>query len=245
MANKVMNKYEFAKHARYIAEHPKTCYMLGAFGHFTNTTNISYEVARRDVNNKPYEQAALNIKDKGFMFDCCGLIKGILWGWNEFPGEYGGARYASNGVPDISADTFITYTDASTDFTNIDVGEIVWMKGHVGIYVGDGYVAEATPRWEISPRGVKLTVCQNISTAGGWGRKWTKHGKLPWVDYDVQKESDDMYHNLNEVPDYAKEAIKWYIDNGYLAGVAPDDLALSQDMTRVLTILYRVMKKEN
>lgn len=71
---KVMTKYEFAKRAKNIAENVITSYMLGSFGHFTNTTNISWEVGRSDVNNKPYEQDALAIKDRGWMFDCCGLI---------------------------------------------------------------------------------------------------------------------------------------------------------------------------
>lgn len=246
MANKVMTNIEFANHAKYIAESVKTCYMLGAFGHFANTTNISREVSRTDVNNHPYEQSAVSIKDKGFLFDCCGLIKGILWNWQEFPSLYGGANYASNGVPDIGADTFIIKCDdVSSDFSNIEVGEAVWMKGHIGIYVGDGMVAEATPRWEIAPHGVKLTVCQNISTKGGWGRKWTKHGKLPWVEYLNQKEEIDMvYRTIDEIPTWAKEAIQYFIDNGSLAGVAKDNLGLSMDMIRILTVLYRNIAKE-
>lgn len=41
-------------------------------------------------------------------FDCVNLTKGILWGWNGNKNAYyGGARYASNSVPDVSADGMI------------------------------------------------------------------------------------------------------------------------------------------
>lgn len=116
------------------------------------------------------------------------------------------------------------------------------MSGHVGIYVGDGMVAESTPRWEGQPHGVKLTVCHNVSNkAGVRGRKWTKHGKLPWVDY-TEKVSDIT--NLDDVPDYAKEAISYFVEKGYLKGVADNDLGLNLDMVRILTVCYRVLKGE-
>jgi hypothetical protein len=86
--------------------------------------------------------------------------------------------YASNGVPDISADAMITKcTGVSTDFTSISVGEFLWMKGHCGIYIGDGLVIESTPKWN---NGVQITAIGK--------RAWTKHGKLPYVRYDAEEE---------------------------------------------------------
>jgi hypothetical protein len=120
-----------------------------------------------------------------FGFDCCGLIKGILWGWSGDKSKtYGGATYKSNGVPDDSADTIITKcTDVSTDFTKIEVGEAVWKKGHIGVYIGDGLAIESTPAWK---NGVQITAC-NCSKSGYNRRNWTKHGKLPYVEYTAEE----------------------------------------------------------
>lgn len=107
-------------------------------------------------------------------WDCSGLLKGILWGYPN------NGKYASNGVLDQNADTIISKcSGVSTDFSNIVPGEIVWIKGHMGIYIGNGKVVEATPKWN---DGVQITTCANI-TSSSKNRKWTKHGKSPYIDY--------------------------------------------------------------
>lgn len=107
-------------------------------------------------------------------FDCIGLIKAVLWGWNGDESKvYGGAVYASNGVPDLSADAMIgRCADVSTNFSSIAVGEFLWMKGHCGVYIGNGKVVESSPKWA---NGVQVTALT--------ARNWLKHGKLPWVEY--------------------------------------------------------------
>lgn len=120
-----------------------------------------------------------------------GLIKGILWGWDgDLSRTYGGAGYACNGVPDYDAKKMIDCCrEVSTDFSDIVPGEAVWMDGHIGVYVGEGLVVEATPKWR---GGVQRSTLANTAgsktlpgTAGA--RTWTKHGKLPWVDYAAQE----------------------------------------------------------
>ena len=110
-------------------------------------------------------------------FDCIGLIKGVLWGWEGDESKvYGGAIYANN-VPDASADAMIgKCTDVSSDMGNIAVGEFLWMKGHCGVYVGNSKVVESTPSWA---NGVQITALT--------ARKWLKHGKLPWVEYSIEE----------------------------------------------------------
>lgn len=96
---------------------------------------------------------------------------------------YGGAGYAINGVPDIGADTMITKcTGVSTSgWANMVIGEAVWMSGHIGIYIGDGLAVECSPKWE---NKVQITAVGNIGSKPGYNtRRWTKHGKLPYVDY--------------------------------------------------------------
>lgn len=62
------------------------------------------------------------------------------------------------------------------------------------------------------------------------------------------KDGDDdemkvLYNTYDEVPTYYQEAIKYFTDNGYLKGDGNGALGLSEDMCRILTVMYRVMKK--
>jgi hypothetical protein len=108
-----------------------------------------------------------------------------LWGWQGTQEKNGGAAYGSNGVPDQNANTIIDgCLDVSTDFTAIQIGEAVWLPGHIGIYVGDGLVVECTPKWA---DGVQVTAC-NAPKAGYPVRTWKKHGKLPYLSYGEKAE---------------------------------------------------------
>ncbi len=266
----MMTADEFCKRAVGIVKNYKTCYCLGGFGHFCNDKNIKRELSRTDVNNKPYEQGMRSIENKGFIFDCVGLIKGILWGWHgDSSFVYGGAVYISNDVPDVGANGMIKRcNNVSTDFSNIQKGEVVWLEGHIGIYVGEvdgvpGCVVECTPRWNIAPHGVKISGIKSLGYTGSYSRTWTKHGFLPFVDYtektepkeepkeEPKKETEEkgeielLYHTIDDVPDWGKEAVKWFVDKGYIAGVGGGDLSLTNDLLRTLVVLYRVLQNNN
>ena len=75
----------------------------------------------------------------------------------------------------------INKCNPSKNFDDIIPGEVVWLEGHVGVYIGDGKVIESTPIWK---NGVQITDCWNVQTTNGNGRLWIKHGKLPWVVYE-------------------------------------------------------------
>ena len=180
-----MNNTELVKKAKNIAENYKTAYVWGAFGLVANAANMQRMINQYSKNNN-YLEKARQIYGNGYFFDCVGLIKGILWGWcGNAAKTYGGATYTANGVPDVSADQMITYCkDVSTDFKNIEIGEVVWLSGHISIYIGGGKVVEATPAWS---GGVQIS---DISTSGkrtknGVGTAvWKKHGKLPYITYE-------------------------------------------------------------
>ena len=71
----------------------------------------------------------------------------------------------------------------STDFSRIVPGEAVWLKGHIGVYIGGGKVIECSPAFK---NCVQVTACLNIGAISGLnGRRWTKHGKLPYITYDT------------------------------------------------------------
>lgn len=195
MTAKNMTAKQLATLATNIAKNQKTLYVMGCFGAPLNAKNKARYTTNHSYNKQPTRKAMINdATDDAFGFDCCGLIKGILWGWNGATGKtYGGAAYLSNGVPDISADAIIAVCkDVSTDFTNIEVGEAVWVSGHIGIYIGDGLVVESSPKWK---NCVQLTAC-NRSKNGYNRRNWTKHGKLPYVTYDdtAEPKVGDVVH---------------------------------------------------
>lgn len=129
---------------------------------------------------------------KSWNFDCVILVKAILWGWCENKNHaHGGAKYLSNGVKDDNADGIINRcSNVSTNFTNLTPGELLWMKGHCGIYIGNGEVIECTAAWE------KKVLYSKIDSKGRRIRNgiqvgsWKKHGKLNYIDYadEVKKE---------------------------------------------------------
>ncbi len=140
-----------------------------------------------------------NHNEDTWYFDCVCLIKGILWGWNgDFSKKRGGAVYKSNNVPDIGADTIINKcTNISSDFSKIEKGELVWLKGHVGIYVGNGEVIEATAAWTNNVLKSQIAKDGTRSRNGKKVYKWLKHGYLPYVNYENRNQIQNNQINNN------------------------------------------------
>lgn len=166
-------------------EAKKTVYALGMFG--MPITSSSIDSKTKQLTGWYTEKKKAELKrliGKGYFgFDCVCLIKAVLWGWNgNLNDTYGGAKYNSNGVPDCGSENILNYcSNVSTDFSKIEAGEVVWMPGHVGVYIGNGQVIECSPKWE---NAVQYTSLGNIPKYKlGNYRVWTKHGKMPWIDY--------------------------------------------------------------
>lgn len=174
---------DLATACKNVASNYKTLYVMGCFGAPMTASNKERYINHHSYNQKAARKKLINAASADtFGFDCVCLIKGLLWGWDGDKGHiYGGAEYGTNGVPDVSADGIIGLCkDVSTDFSKIQVGELLWMKGHVGIYIGNGQAVECTPSWK---NCVQVTTVKNIKS--GTGHKWTKHGKLPYVSYET------------------------------------------------------------
>lgn len=173
-----MNNIELKNKLLDIANNYKTVYAYGMWGQVI--TNSIIDAKAKQKSTKWWYTAARIKKLKAlvgkgyFGFDCVCLIKSILWGWSGSTSKpNGGATYESNGVPDTNADGMIAKcTNVSTDFSTIEIGEAVWLKGHIGIYIGDGLVVECTPAWKNNVQITKLSQ-----------RNWVKHGKLPYIIY--------------------------------------------------------------
>lgn len=161
----------------------KTLYVMGCFGAPMNERNQARYIRSYAYNSQSDRaEKILAATDDTFGFDCVCLIKGLLWGWSGDADQvYGGAAYKSNGVPDIGTEAIITAcSHVSEDFSQLREGELLWMPGHVGIYIGDGLAVESTPIWA---DGVQITAC-NADKQGYPRRDWKKHGRLPYVSYE-------------------------------------------------------------
>ena len=70
--------------------------------------NDFLNIAKRIANDTPtrYQLGGLGEHDGiYFLFDCAGLIKSIIYGFNFDYSQYrGGAIYESNGLPDVGSD---------------------------------------------------------------------------------------------------------------------------------------------
>lgn len=207
----------------------KTLYVMGCFGAPMTEGNKERYKNNHSYNRQAARRAMIDAADADtFGFDCVNLIKGILWGWTGDKSKtYGGAKYASNGVPDVGADKMITLCKSVATFYDrpVEPGEFVWMTGHCGVYVGDGYVIESSPKWANGVQKTKL-----------YARNWKKHGYLPWVDYK------EVNTNMDNTPsDWAKEACAWAVKEGIFAGNTSGNMMWHSPVTReqLAVILYR------
>ena len=109
--------------------------------------------------------------------DCVGLVKGYCW----FDPEAQSIGYAVNGMPDIATEQMIEWCDekGSMDTMPEIPGLLLWMDGHVGIYIGDGYAIEAM--------GTRYGVVKTQVA----GRGWQKWGKIPSIEYIDEAEETE------------------------------------------------------
>ena len=196
------------------AKNYQTVYMWGCFGMPVTESIIREKAAQYPSWYTAAKQSELRkqIGKSYFGFDCVNLRNG-----NQ-NAAYGGAKYAANGVPDVSADGMIAKCRdvSASGWDKLVPGEGLWMPGHWGLYIGDGLAVECTPIWD---NGVQITGVGNIGVKGGYNsRVWKKHGKLPWIDYDtetVDKAVEDAKKTIKAKAGLADSTIKYLADYKY------------------------------
>lgn len=144
-------------------------YVWGTFGNVLTPSLFEYKLSQYpDAIGKYADFIQENWLNRRTT-DCVGLIKG--YGWLD--AESGTIDYATNGMPDFSADQM--YQSASESGTMETMPEIVglalWKKGHIGVYIGNGYAVEAM--------GTKYGVVKTEVAGRGW-QGWCK---IPFIDY--------------------------------------------------------------
>ena len=173
---------EYVEKLAEIGRRVSTYYAWGAFG------------APANEKNKKRYKVPMSLPCDTFLFDCSGYAyKALPWGFNfDSTRPYGGAQYMK--IPELETNNILAIcSDVSDDFTKILPGEVLYMKGHVGIYAGLGRCLECTSKWT---NGVLTSEVKNcgIDTGLAYKRTWLKHGKLPFVDYgQIVTIPDGMY----------------------------------------------------
>ena len=108
--------------------------------------------------------------------DCVGLIKGYGW-YDEVSGTI---KYGTNEMKDVTADgMFNAAVEKGPISTMPDIpGIAVWHQGHIGVYIGNGYVIHAANTYD----GVIKTP---ITSSG-----WTHWLKVPYINYIEETDAD-------------------------------------------------------
>lgn len=175
----------------------KTLYVKGGWGAPLNDYNKKRVINAYDYNYQRRAKIEAASADT-FAFDCCGIVKSVLWGFSADPSKNnGGAQYKANGVPDLSEAGFLRVcTYVSNDWNKIIPGACLFMDGHMGVYIGDGKAVESTPIWA---DGCQFTRVNNITAKGrGNGRTWSKWGLIPYVDYKEDEMSKEEIQEIVE-----------------------------------------------
>ena len=145
-------------------------YVWGTYGSVLTESLFAYKLQQYPEGVGNYEDFIRDTWLGGRTTDCVGLIKG--YGWLD--PETLTIRYATNGMPDIGANQmYYSAVESGTIDTIPEIpGLAVWHDGHIGVYIGDGWVIEAA--------GTKYGVIKTELK----GRGWTHWLKVPYISYD-------------------------------------------------------------
>jgi hypothetical protein len=123
--------------------------------------------------------------------DCVGLIKSFYW-----TNEDGKIIYKLDELPDVSANGLYDAAHEKGPISTLPEikGIIVWKRGHVGIYIGNGEVIEA--------HGTKVGVIKTRLTESINDTKWTNWFKCPFIEYVDESNETQMYPNWIRESDF-------------------------------------------
>lgn len=149
-------------------------YWYGCFGQ-TSTKGL-YQQKKRQYP-KYYKWSCPSSQLGKKVFDCIGLIKGAIWSNGVFSNN---PKY--NPSQDVSANGMYSKCVKKGVISSIPEtpGVLVFSEGHVGVYIGNGYVIEARGH----DYGVVKTELKK--------RAWTHWGFCPWISYEKTSNSTNV-----------------------------------------------------
>lgn len=149
----------------------KHVYWYGTYCNPCNASLLNGKTRQYPSHYQENRQATYqkHIQQGKIATDCVGLIKGYYW---ELDGVI---KYKRDGLPDKGANGMYSAAKIKDTIDTLPEipGLLVWTKdkGHVGVYVGGGYVVEA--------RGYAYGVQRNKLSS----RAFTHWGMCPYVEY--------------------------------------------------------------
>lgn len=145
-------------------------YVWGTYGCVLTDSLFAYKLEQYPDGVGNYEDFIRANWLGGRTTDCVGLIKGYGW----LNPETLSIDYATNGMPDLGANQMYYSATVSGPIDTMPdkPGLAVWHDGHIGVYIGDGYVIEAM--------GTKYGVVKTELA----GRGWTHWLEIEYINYD-------------------------------------------------------------
>ena len=200
-----------------------TRYGWGCWGQPVSNTIIAQKAKQYPDHYDAARRAALSkLVGKAWLIDCVGLIKGYYWDCKP-----GGQHVGYNMRSDVSADTMYSRSNAKGPISTMPEipGLCVQMKGHIGIYIGNGYVIEST-RGSFGD-GVVQTRLK--------ARQWLHWLECPYITYgEVTKMPED-----NKPSTWAKESFEWAVKNKICDANTPREILTKE---QVAYMIYQAMK---
>lgn len=167
------NNLDLVKWAEYAYEN-KWGYVYGSYCNVLTESELSRLISVFGSNVSEKEEYIRSYWLGRRTADCVGLIKGYGW----YDNTSGTIKYGTNGMKDVTADgMYAAATEKGTIDTMPDIpGLAVWYEGHIGVYIGNGYVIQAANTYD----GVIKTA---ITSSG-----WTHWLKIPYINYVENEE---------------------------------------------------------
>lgn len=119
-------------------------------------------------------------------FDCCGLFKCFMW--HDYHTK--NASYYGKTQKDLSCEGLLAEAKEKGNISTIPEipGVLVYMKGHMGIYIGNGKVIESTAAKYDGKKGRIYRTYFKGDGKGCDGKRatWTKWFKSPYLTYEKE-----------------------------------------------------------
>lgn len=156
-----------------------TIYVLGAFGQEFTQSFLDQKCAQLEWNEQQRSFLSQYVNKSQKAYDCSGMIKAYLW--DNKPSNYVAAEDENN---DHMLDRASVKGPIST-MPEVP-GILVFMPGHVGVYIGNGQVIECTPNIPLGGWGV----IQTSLKGRGWTH-WAEYSRISYGDKESEKPSTE------------------------------------------------------
>jgi len=152
---------------------------------YTKAADLARWCEEQLVKKTKYELGGIGRYKNGVrIFDCIGLVKCFLW--KDY--SQNNARYYGKTAPDTHCEGYLNLAKEKGPIATIPEipGVIVYQRGHVGVYMGNGLVIEATAAWNAK---VQKSYFKGKHSGIKKRTTWTHWFKVPQLTYeDSQKE---------------------------------------------------------